>query len=86
MFLVDESKDAWRYEHLRETFVGDGAVPVVTRSLQDGTTFHIVKIFWDPHELAERVRMLGWDISVNATGPFYWAEARPIAHNLASQE
>lgn len=77
VFLVDETKDASRYEHLRETFVPGEAVPVVARPLQDGTTFKVVKVFWDPDELAEHVRMLGWDISVNTIGPFFSAEGRP---------
>ena len=77
VFVVDESKDARRYEHLRETFVTGEAGAVVARSLQDGTTFNVVKVFWDPDELAERVRTLGWDITVNAIGPFFWAEGRP---------
>lgn len=76
VFVVDESKEAPRFEHLRETFVA-GAAPVVTRPLRDGTTFHVVKVFWDPDELAERVRALGWDVDVSATGPFFWAECRP---------
>ncbi len=77
VFVVDENRDAWRYEHLREAFVAGEAASVVSRPLRDGTTFNVVKVFWDPDELAERVRMLGWDISVTAVGPFFWAEARP---------
>lgn len=76
VFLVDESKDAWRYDHLRETFVPGEGVPVATRALRDGTTFNVVKVFWDPDQLAERVRVLGWEIRVNTTGPFFWAEGR----------
>lgn len=79
VFAVDESKDAWRHEHLAETFVDGEAVPVVVRPLQDGTTFNVVKVFWDPEDLAERVRMLGWNITVNPVGPFFWAEAHPNA-------
>lgn len=77
VFLVDEAQDAWKYEQLHETFVASREMPVVARPLQDGTTFNIVKVFWDPDELAERVRMLGWHISVNTAGPFFWAEGAP---------
>ncbi|MDQ3964812.1 MAG: class I SAM-dependent methyltransferase [Actinomycetota bacterium] len=73
VFLVDEGKDAWRHEQLRETFVAGESVPVVKRPLQDGTTFHVVKVFWDPHELVERLRGLGWNINVHTVGPFFWA-------------
>ena len=77
VFVVDETKDAWQHEHLRETFVAGDNVPVVTRPLQDGRTFNIVKVFWDPDELAESLRMLGWNTRVNSVGPFFWAEASP---------
>lgn len=79
VFLVDETKGAWRHEHLRETFVVHEDVPVVVRPLQDGRTFNIVKVFWDPEELALCLRRLGWNIRVNSVGPFIWAEARPSA-------
>ena len=77
VFIVDERQDAWRHEHLRETFVADESVPVVTRPLQDGRTFNIVKVFWNPDQLVERVRMLGWDIRVKTAGPFFWAHGAP---------
>ena len=72
VFLVDENKDAWRHEHLRETFVAGETVPVVTRPLQDGTTFNVVKVFWDPQDLRDRLTKLGWDIDVHSSGPFFW--------------
>ncbi len=62
---------------MHETFADGEAESVVRRPLQDGTTFNVVKVFWDPDELAERVRMLGWDIRVNTAGPFFWAEGAP---------
>jgi SAM-dependent methyltransferase len=73
IFLVDEAKDAWRYEHFREVFVA-GKTEVVARSLRDGTRFNVVKVFWDPDELTARLRALGWHISANVAGPFFWAE------------
>lgn len=75
VFVVDQTKDAWRHQQIQETFVGGEAAPVVRRPLQDGTTFNVIKVLWDPDELAERVRMLGWNISVNTVGAFFWAEA-----------
>jgi hypothetical protein len=73
VFFVDEIKDAWRNEaSLREDFV-PGAAPVVRRSLNDGREFLVVKIFWDPAELTDRLRELGWSIEVHPVGPFFWA-------------
>ncbi|HEU5244574.1 MAG TPA: class I SAM-dependent methyltransferase [Gaiellaceae bacterium] len=38
-----------------------------TRSLADGRTFRIVKRRWAPHELAERVRPLGFELDLHET-------------------
>ena len=40
----------------------------VTRSLADGREFTIVKRFWQPDELAERVRSLGFELDLALTG------------------
>lgn len=77
VFFTDEIEDAWRNEeHLHEEFVHDPSVPVVRRPLLDGRSFNIVKKFWNPEELENRLTGLGWDIKVHAVGPFYWGEGR----------
>jgi hypothetical protein len=38
-----------------------------TRSLSDGRSFRIVKRRWRPVELAERVRLLGFDLQLRDT-------------------
>jgi hypothetical protein len=43
--------------------------------LRDGTAHRAVKVLWPPEELAARLQDLGWDASVLAEGPFYWASA-----------
>ncbi|HEV2755426.1 MAG TPA: class I SAM-dependent methyltransferase [Actinomycetota bacterium] len=82
VFLVDESNDAPRHERLSETYVAE-AEAVVRRPLRDGTTFDIVKVFWDPAELAERVRTLGWEMTVRAVGPFLYAQGAPVGKGSA---
>ena len=75
VFFIDELKDAWRNEeHLREDFVHDPSVPIVRRPLLDGRTFNVVKVFWDPNELKNRLVELGWAMRVQTAGPFFWAE------------
>ena len=77
VFFIDELEDAWRKEeHLREDFVHDPSVPIVRRPLLDGRSFNVVKVFWDPDELEQRLADLGWAIKVHAVGPFYWAEGQ----------
>lgn len=47
--------------------------PIVQRELNDGTTFRVIKIPYDPAALERRLRALSWDITVSGTsGPFYW--------------
>jgi SAM-dependent methyltransferase len=77
-FFVDELEDAWRYEDgFREDFVDDPSVPVVRRSLPDGRTFLVVKVFWNPEELRSTLGALGWGAEIHTAGPFFWAEALP---------
>ena len=47
--------------------------PIVRRELNDGTSFRVTKIPYEPAELERRLRTLDWDITVTGTsGPFYW--------------
>jgi len=41
------------------------------RRLNDGRTFRIVKVFYDPGELAERLRGMGFTAEVRATANFF---------------
>jgi SAM-dependent methyltransferase len=76
VFFADELPDAGRYEEgLRETFAGDPSVPVVRRSLLDGRTFRVVKVFWIREELRSTLAAMGWDVDIRRAGPFFWAEA-----------
>jgi hypothetical protein len=43
-------------------------VPVARRTLSDGRQFNIVKVFWRPEDLEQRLRSSGWDISVRPVG------------------
>lgn len=75
VFFVDEHEDAWRHDALAEEFVDD-RTSIVQRTLLDGRTFRVVKVFWNAHDLQERLRALGWDVEIRTVGPFYWAEGR----------
>ncbi len=43
----------------------------VTRTLLDGRVFEIVKIFYEPSVLEERLRSLGWSIEVRKTENYF---------------
>jgi len=44
----------------------------IRRVLSDGTSHRLVKVPHQPAELEQRLRRLGWDITVSSAGPFYW--------------
>ena len=51
----------------------------LSRRLNDGREYRIVKVFHSPEDLAERLRDLGWTASVSRTPEyFYYGEAHAI--------
>jgi demethylmenaquinone methyltransferase/2-methoxy-6-polyprenyl-1,4-benzoquinol methylase len=43
-------------------------VPVARRTLADGRSFDIVKVFWNPTELERRLQTSGWHMDVRPVG------------------
>jgi demethylmenaquinone methyltransferase/2-methoxy-6-polyprenyl-1,4-benzoquinol methylase len=41
------------------------------RKLNDGRTFRIVKLYYDPAELSERLRNLGWRVTCSTTSRYF---------------
>jgi SAM-dependent methyltransferase len=62
--FVDEDDRAAAYDDVQ---LVDG-VPAARRTLSDGRAFEIVKVFWRPNELEDRLRSSGWDIDVRRVG------------------
>jgi demethylmenaquinone methyltransferase/2-methoxy-6-polyprenyl-1,4-benzoquinol methylase len=62
--FVDEDDRGAAHDDVR---VKDG-VPVATRTLGDGRRFEIVKIFWHPDDLEQRLGALGWNMTVRPVG------------------
>jgi len=44
---------------------------VLQRRLNDGREFRIYKVFYDPADLAERLRRLGWRFDVQQTKHYF---------------
>jgi len=65
--FVDEDD---RVAHYDDVYVADG-VPIARRRLGDGQEFDIVKVFWEPEDLAAELRGLGWNVSVQRVGGSY---------------
>lgn len=70
--LAPGGRVAFVDEDDRATFKEDAGVidgvPVARRTLADGRTFDIVKVFWSPADLEQRLRSSGWDIEVRPVG------------------
>ena len=67
VFFAD---DAYR---TAEELVEGPSSSTIRRRLADGTPYHLVKVPHCPAELENRLRQLGWDITVTAAaGPVYW--------------
>jgi SAM-dependent methyltransferase len=45
-----------------------GNVPAAPRTLRDGRTFEVVKVYWDATELQDRLSSLGWQVAVRRVG------------------
>ena len=43
-------------------------VPVAPRTLRDGQRFDVVKVYWDPTDLQDRLDSLGWQVAVRRVG------------------
>lgn len=70
VFFVDEALHAeWREDWL------DKSRGIVSRTLTDGSVHRAVKVLWTAEDLEHRLRAIGWQVSVEPSGPFYWGSA-----------
>ena len=51
-----------------ERFVPGKDIPMVERQLRDGTTHKVVKMLYDPTDLAERLAAIGWRAHIGGVG------------------
>jgi demethylmenaquinone methyltransferase/2-methoxy-6-polyprenyl-1,4-benzoquinol methylase len=77
--VADCLRPAWRvffiddgYRTPDELIEGESS-STIRRRLNDGTAYRAVKVPYRPADLEDRLRRLGWQITVTATsGPCYW--------------
>ena len=70
VFFVDEADHGlWDEDWV------DREAGIVNRPLTDGSVHRAVKVRWRPKDLERRLGELGWNASVQASGPFYWGSA-----------
>lgn len=64
----------------RDHHLAGPAAASLRRRLNDGREYSIVKVFYQPGELSERLAALGWQADVRATASFFlYGEAVPAA-------
>ena len=51
--------------------LGEYQATTLTRRLNDGRTFRIVKVFYEPDELVAKLRDLGWSIQIQTTANYF---------------
>jgi len=84
VYLIDSAFDP-------SSMAKDHAVPrpdtgIVTRKLNDGREFRIVKRFWEPQALGLRLRALGWSASIAQTPSYFiHGTARPSAADYSDE-
>jgi SAM-dependent methyltransferase len=73
VFFIDDA-----YRTPDELIEGESS-STIRRRLNDGTSYRAVKVPYRPADLEDRLRRLGWQITVTATsGPCYWGHGRWI--------
>ena len=68
VFFVDSRQTDRSTARDHESPGSDG---VVTRKLNDGREFRVVKVFYDPSELVKRLAGLGWSFEARASREFF---------------
>jgi demethylmenaquinone methyltransferase/2-methoxy-6-polyprenyl-1,4-benzoquinol methylase len=78
---VVEFVDATEYRRRLEQLDDDAPGIAVRRTLLDGRSFRVVKVFRNPDELTERLGRLGWESEIDEVYPgFLYATCRQARH------
>jgi len=77
-YLIDSAFD--RTSTAKDHVLPGQSDGVVTRRLNDGREFRIVKVFYEPGDLTERLRRVGWDSALDRTANYFiYGSAEPHA-------
>ena len=64
VLFVDTGLEEARFER----FVPEAGIPLVERALRDGSTHRVVKVLYEPTDLAARLAAIGWRANISAAG------------------
>ncbi|MGB9308119.1 MAG: hypothetical protein WCB92_31875 [Mycobacterium sp.] len=62
---------------VQDPYIVDDADDVQRRRLTDGSEHRVVKVFYEPDELAERLAQLGWVADLAGTSRFIYGSVTP---------
>lgn len=74
-FLIDNRRDPTRTT--QDPYVIDEVDDVQRRRLSDGSEHRVVKVFYEPDELADQLRRLGWIAGLAGTSRFIYGSVAP---------
>lgn len=77
VFLVDNHHDPALGEVIRDPYVRRYDTDRHVRRLDDGREYAVVKVMYEPDELAAQLADLGWTADLQATPWFLYGSARP---------
>ena len=77
VFLIDNHRDPLSPSDGGDPYVVEYAPDLHVRRLDDGSTYRVVKVMYEPDELRRRLRTEGWTAHIDATGWFIFGSARP---------
>ena len=83
VFFIDSAPDASSTAHDHRVPNADG---MQERRLNDGSTFRIVKLFYEPTELMNELETLGWRATIGRTRRYFiFGSARPAGGRVGIQ-
>ena len=68
-YLIDSAFDTM--STAKDHVLPERDAGIVTRRLNDGREFRIVKLFWEPRALAARLGALGWSAAIAQTPSYF---------------
>jgi demethylmenaquinone methyltransferase/2-methoxy-6-polyprenyl-1,4-benzoquinol methylase len=77
VFLVDNHDDPEPHQNVRDPYVRRYQTDRHVRRLEDGREYHVVKVMYEPDELAGALADLDWTAELQATQWFLYGSARP---------
>lgn len=77
MFLIDNRADPTPKPDVKDPYVVDYLPDLHVRRLQDGSKYRVVKVMYEPDELASLIDTEGWHSRLDATRWFIFGFTQP---------